>query len=159
MIEKLKKLLKKAVERCYYDDKFLIEQNMERPAVARIFYYMQNLIDYDEEFSEFREYNLDVEYNKKGRGQKVTDNRENGSAPDIILHIRQENVNLLVVEFKSHKNYKKTTDDRLKLIDFTKLGQGYEYKLGVFVKLYYKGPKLSYYEGNNNQEEQIIISN
>ena len=58
-VELLITLLQEAVERCYANDKTLIDRSMEQASVARIFYYIQRAIDTDDRFEQFREYNLD----------------------------------------------------------------------------------------------------
>lgn len=161
MIEKLKRLLFEAIKKCYENDKFLINQNMERPAVARIFYYMQSLINSNEEFFEFLEYNLDTDYNKKGLALKITARRIKGTAPDLILHKRDTLDNLLVVEFKSAKarpDY--IRKDKNKLEDFTKLDVDelvlYRYQLGVFIKLNTDNIECSYFQ-NGREVDNVTI--
>ena len=145
--EKVFNLLKKAVEKCYKNDRVLIERSMEQACVARIFFYMQEMINNNQKFNEYRNYNLDCEYNKNGEEVKSTPRCLKGTRPDIILHERMENnKNILVVEFKAAKGktrYYKDTNvsiDYVKLEDFTD-PTIYNYKLGVYVKLNKRKPK------------------
>ena len=57
--ELLLSLLKKSVKECYKNDLSLIERSMEQASVARIYYYMQNAINTEDEFSELKQYKLD----------------------------------------------------------------------------------------------------
>ena len=54
-------LLKESVDKCYRYDFTLIERSMEQASVARIFYYMQEAMKYDERFKSLSKYNLDSE--------------------------------------------------------------------------------------------------
>lgn len=152
-------LLKEAVEKCYKNDKSLIDRGgMEQACVARIFYYMQDLIYNDPRYALLKDYNLDCEYNKNMNGPKETPRCQNGTRPDLIVHRRQNQPNrdnLLVVEFKvSTSNM--TKKDRIKLEDFTHPDRGYAYKLGVFVKLNKKGALYIFYQNGIEIQEGNI---
>mgnify|MGYP005777209261 CR=1 FL=1 len=145
--ENLFNLLKKSVDKCYKNDLELINRSMEQACVARIFFYMQEMIYNDPKYKEYRDYNLDCEYNKNGEQIKATPRRQNGTKPDMILHKRRtNNKNLIVVEFKAAQGrtvyYEdtKTAMDYVKLEDFTNSAI-YNYKLGVYVKLNKRKPK------------------
>ena len=160
--EKVFNLLKKAVEKCYKNDWVLIERSMEQACVARIFFYMQEMI-YNLEFNEYINYNLDCEYNKNGEEIKSTPRCPKGTRPDIILHERRNNNrNLLVVEFKAAKGktryYKdsKVSIDYVKLEDFT-APTIYNYKLGVYVKLNKRGPKYILFENGKMYEGEYNV--
>lgn len=149
----LKELLKESVKKCYDDDFTLIRRAMEQASVARIFHYMQILIDTDGRYECLRQYNLDCEYNKNGEGKKGTSNCPNGTKPDLTLHERESNENnLLIVEFKSRKSKGKKVNvlnkykDEVKLEDFTS-PIDYDYQLGVWVKLNLKEPQFIYFKG------------
>lgn len=144
-LERLIDLLKDSMDKCYKNDKTLIERNMEQASVARIFYYMQDFLNNDERFIEFKELNLDCEYNKNGFSKKITERRLHGTIPDMILHKRNSNdENMLIIEFKPNSNNSFKSDFE-KLIDFTKHGE-YSYYLGVFVKLGNEKPELTYFQ-------------
>ena len=149
----LKELLKESVKKCYDDDFTLIKRAMEQASVARIFHYMQTLIDTDGRYECLRQYNLDCEYNKNGERKKATSRCFNGTKPDLTLHKRESNENnLLVVEFKSRKSKGKKWDgtnkfmDEVKLEDFTS-PEDYDYQLGVWVKLNLKKPLFTFFKG------------
>lgn len=148
--ELLLSLLKKAVKKCYEKDSPLIERSMEQASVARIYYYMQNAINTEDEFSELKQYNLDCEYNKNGQHIKTTPRCPKGTRPDIILHKRNCNdANLIVIEFKPRNaTYRKKDGqyiDTIKLEDFTS-GAIYNYQIGVLVKLHKKEPKYEFFK-------------
>lgn len=148
-------LLEEAVDQCYEKDFLLIDRSMEQACVTRICIYMQERINKDKRFRYLKKYNLDCEYNKAGDEIKATPRRMKGTRPDLILHKRGENTNnLMVVEFKPRKAHNKKDSatgkfiDEVKLEDFTSSSK-YNYKIGVWVKLYKKGPKYAYYSREN----------
>lgn len=164
MILLVKELLEKAVNECYRLDKILIDNSMEQACVARIFYYMQELVNNDNRYRCFREFNIDCEYNKRISNVKITQRCIKGTRPDLIIHKRYiMDMNTLVVEFKPRKaSYRRDEStgkylDIIKLEDFTKLGYGYEYKLGILVKLYKRGAKYMYFQNGQEVQENDII--
>lgn len=135
MKELLLTLLEEAINECYIKDKYLIDLEMEQASVARIFYYMQSLIENKNEFADLRKYNVDCEYYKHGKYKKSTPIYKNGVRPDVVLHKRGvDNDNLLIIEFKSNSNNDHISDYK-KLKEFTNDDGGYHYYLGIFVKL------------------------
>lgn len=133
-------LLQEAVNECYANDKTLIDRSMEQASVARIFYYMQRAIDTDDRFEQFREYNLDCEYNKNMYSPKRLVEDERGKRPDIILHKRlSNNDNMLILEFKNNRQNNQQdiliNDDYNKLKRFTLQNGIYKYFLGISIKL------------------------
>lgn len=158
------KLLKEAVEKCYSYDKTLIDRSMEQASVARIFYYMQRAIDTDNRFAQFREYNLDCEYNKNKNKPKCTPRCNQGTRPDLVLHKRWNTEepytsdNILAVEFKPRKARYKKFDGTDKCIDFIKLEDFthmdcYNYFLGVFVKLNKKSAQYKFFQNGYEVSE------
>ena len=161
--EKLFNLLKKSVDKCYKNDKELIKRSMEQACVARIFFYMQEMIYNDSKYKEYRNYNLDCEYNKNREEIKSTPRCPNGTKPDMVLHERTENYrNMLVVEFKAAKGrtvyYKDTklSIDYVKLEDFTN-STIYNYRLGVYVKLNKRKPKYILFKNGKIYEGEYNI--
>lgn len=158
MILLAKKLLQRAVKKCYKKDSWLIINNMEQASVARIFYYMQEIINKENKFKEFRLLHLDCEYGKLHNGVKSTYHFPT-TRPDIILHSRgNREHNIIIVEFKSQEgteeNYSDgNTRDSVKLKDFTCSNGDYAYKLGVFVKLNHDEAEYTYFQNGNQVEE------
>lgn len=143
MINKLKYMLTEAIDTAYRNDHDLFTRGgLEQSCVFRIGYYLQKLIDND---NELHNYNLDCEYNKNGYNSKTTPRFPKGTRPDLILHERTSNqYNLLMVEFKGWWS-KKSRNDHLKLEDFTSLTCGYQYKLGAYVILGKENSKITYF--------------
>lgn len=145
-------LLEESVEKCYKHDFTLIERSMEQASVARIFFYMQEALKYDERFTLLSQYNLDSEYNKEGYSPKKTSRFKHGTRPDIILHNRfdqPQQSNLLILEFKP-KLQSGAIDipkrDKEKLEDFTHRECGFDYFLGVFIRLNEQKAEYRYFQ-------------
>ncbi len=158
MILLAKELLQRAVKKCYRKDKVLIKNDLEQASVARIFYYMQEIINREKKFKEFRLLHLDCEYRKLQNGVKATYHFST-TRPDIILHSRgNREHNIIIVEFKSQEgtetNYPDgNTRDSVKLKDFTCSNGDYAYKLGVFVKLNHDEAEYIYFQDGRQVEE------
>lgn len=160
--ELLLALLKEAVGKCYLHDFSLIERGMEQASVARIFFYMQEALKYDNRFTSLSRYSLDSEYGKKGLYKKTTLRFENGTYPDVILHNRLDKPcqdNVMIVEFKTHLSKANTIPDAVaKLEDFTnpKVEDPYNYFLGVLATLNLTSADYRYYQfGQERQEEDL----
>ncbi len=108
----------------------------ERSVVFRFAHYLQNLLDKDDYFKEF---NLDVEYNRNNDKPKwLYINKRSNVSPDIILHKRKSNdENLLVIEFKGWwcEANKSIERDRKKIGYFTKNQDEYHFNIGLFIEL------------------------
>ncbi|GHU15539.1 hypothetical protein FACS189441_7350 [Betaproteobacteria bacterium] len=123
-------------------------RGMEQASVARIFYYMQNALYTDPRFIEFRYLDLDGEYSKNGKEQKIINGKS--VRPDIILHRRLSNdENTMVVEFKVDGNG--TDHDCRKLENFTRLEGEYKYFIGVSVLLNQQKPVYEYFRNGIKQ--------
>ena len=156
----LKELLQESVNKCYReeseeDDLSLIKRGMEQASAARIFYHMQTLINSDMRYTSLQGYKLDCEYYKNNNESKRTPRFHNGTKPDLLLHKRDTSIgNLMIVEFKSFKNsgrkYPETNQcmDEIKLEDFT-AQDGYNYQLGVWVKLKKTGPEFIFFKNGS----------
>lgn len=151
------------------NEKQLIQNDInERTLAHRLAIYLE---------SEFPGYNVDIEYNRNveiGEHEpkyiwNVKEGFENAykraiqahadikefieqitTYPDIIVHERGTNShNLLVIEIKKNNNKTDWEIDKTKLIAFTKLDEGYKYKLGIHLVLYinrkWKNPSYEYY--------------
>lgn len=166
MILLAKKLLQRAVKKCYKKDSWLIINNMEQASVARIFYYMQEIINKEKKFKDFRQLNLDCEYYKAENHKKIVENYKDGIRPDIILHKRNTSEhNILIIEFKSHtgkmiKDKNGNENDIEKLKVFTQSNNDYHYNLGIFVRLNHDYVEYIYFEkGKELNNESLPINN
>ena len=81
----------------------------ERSIVFRFAHYLCNLLEQSTESIndnvQFKDYDVDCEYNRNLYDLKRTPEHENGSYPDVIVHKRgTQNSNLLVIEIKTYWN-------------------------------------------------------
>lgn len=145
-IKELVTLLKSALGELYKEDESLISRNVnERSITFRFGLYF----DAQVKKSSFRHLNVDAEYNRNKNDTKQIPSRKNGVHPDIILHERENNdKNKLVIEFKKGECLccgKKHHADFQKLRDFTNQSGSYKYRLGAFIVLTQKEPKIKYF--------------
>ena len=113
----------------------------ERAIVFRYAYYLQNLINEDEEL---RKYNLDCEYNRNGAECKGLPSFPKGTYPDLIIHKRGRNdSNLLVMEFKTYWNDNRD-EDKIKIKEFMDPFGEYRYKYGISVLIDWDFPKCEW---------------
>ncbi len=99
--------IKSAIQKVYSKDKYLIVNNLHERTIAHKFAeYLQS------EFTNCNDWNVDCEYNKRGRNTKrltYVDNESKKIFPDIIVHKRGTenelgyNPNFLVFEIKKEK--------------------------------------------------------
>ncbi len=151
-LSKIKNLISKALDELYEKDIYLIDNRPidlsgsdnrhhvgERTIVFRFAYYMQGLLDLDEDYKNF---NLDCEYNRNGIKEKKLPSFPNGTYPDIILHKRGRNdSNLLVIEVKTYWN-KNQSADFLKMREFTDELGTYRFRLGAAILIAKKRNKV-----------------
>lgn len=127
-------LIRTALSLLYKNDKYLIDiRTNERCIVFRFGYYFQTLLSMHREY---KEYDLDLEYNRDGEDPKKTINHQNGIYPDVILHKRgNNNDNLLVMEFKGHWNNQGSRRDESKIYDLINPSGKFHYKRGCKILL------------------------
>jgi len=138
----LKAKIMLALQELYHKDKYLLNEDVnERSVSYRLAMYLQN---------EFKDWAVDCEYNRNvletdlikrlssphliGETATTTDLRATTVYPDIIIHHRGTDNNLIVIEIKKHPSSTYLDNkDRVKL-------KGYRdelhYKYGLFLKLY-----------------------
>ena len=131
-LDEIKKKINIAIDILFKNDSFLLEKDVnERSISHKLAEYLQIL---------FPEWHVDCEYNKKMLSTKTLENISECSEqrktdriyPDIILHQRNTDKNLLVIEIKT-KNQDSICDVR-KLELFTQKNGDYEYDWGLFIK-------------------------
>lgn len=121
----------RAIEKLREYDKHLLDTDAnERSITHHLANYLQQ---------EFERWNVDVEYNRDGRDIKRLSNLLNVSSdavyPDIVIHRRGTNENLLVIEVKKRGGGNGL--DEKKLIEFTKPpkdGLGYRWGLHLILE-------------------------
>lgn len=149
--EEIKKSLKKAINKLKNNDSFLLQiDSNERTISHKLAEYLQQ---------EFQDWNVDCEYNRKLESFKRLElpkdkiNWDDTEAktvfPDIIIHKRNTNENLLVIEMKKSSSSADRNFDKNKLKAFTK--GDYSYTLGLFIEFYVgsnadKEPLIEWYE-------------
>jgi hypothetical protein len=127
-----------AVKRFYYSDNIVFEKfcrknkGMERACAFRIGSYYREMIE-DKETSSFYGYNVDMEYNRQGEkgNSKISEGKI--IFPDLLLHRRGSNDNILICEFKMQNDEK---GDFKKLAQMTQQKGGkFSYSIGIFFRL------------------------
>lgn len=129
----VKNFVKSAIEKLKINDAELLDINVnERSISHKLAEYLQQ---------EFTGWHVDCKYNRKMRDRKTLNVRYNNVTdhdieaktvfPDIIVHHRQTDENLLVIEMK--KNGIDTNKDEAKLKAFT--GPEYVYRFGLLLVL------------------------
>jgi hypothetical protein len=138
--QEIEQKIKNALLRFYKEDSYLIDNNVhERSLTFRLGMYLQN---------EFPDYNVDCEYNKVGNGdpkridllmkaqQDCPQDCNKCAAnkcvvfPDIIVHKRGREENILVIEAKTAWSTQSKNNDYKKLKALIDSGE-YHYQLGV----------------------------
>lgn len=115
-------------------DNKLLEDNLhEISLVFRFAHYLANKIEND------TDYNVDMEYNRNKNIVKQINGKNRRI--DLIVHKRNENDNLIAIEFKKNED---STIDKKELEDIIK---EYNYKNVYFVN--FKMEKIEKYINNN----------
>lgn len=146
----LKSAVENALNELYKKDHYLIINHprgnasdyhvSERGIVFRFGIYLQKILD----GSLFKDYNIDVEYNRNMYEKKRLPSFTNGTFPDLILHMRGSNEhNILILEFKTWWN-NNTADDSEKIKEFMDKNGVYRYKMGACIVLEKDNPTISW---------------
>ncbi len=129
-VANIKEKVNIALDILYSNDYYLIENNLHEQSIShKLAEYLQIL---------FKEYNIDCEFNRREttdvKKATLSDNEEHIIKPDIIIHKRgTQRDNLLIIEIKKGIE-NEVNNDIEKLKSMT--GDGYGYKLGLFLELY-----------------------
>lgn len=138
--EKIQRKVKCSLNKLMEYDKFLLEENVnERSITHKLAEYLQQ---------EFKEWDVDCEYNRMTNGHSITkktiifehedisieDQDAKTVFPDIIIHKRNTEKNLLVIEAKKSKNNNYELDEK-KLEMFTSDQFGYFYGLHIILQV------------------------
>lgn len=131
----IKENLKCALDELIDKDKFILQTDVnERSITHRLAVYLENL---------FPEWNIDCEYNRNHNDVKrlqlfpqntsSDDTQGNSVFPDIIIHKRNSDENLLIIEMKKSTNRESSAFDIRKITAFkNQLG----YRLGLSILVY-----------------------
>lgn len=142
-ILKLQSLIEESIDILYRDDYDLIRDKQELACSARLLFIMQNLIGISVKYKSLQGYIVDSEYRLLGKRRKILPSRLNGFRPDLTVHKRHRNDNLIVLELKMSP--KRLADDRIKLRELTNHNGDYKYKLGASIVLNVSNPLIEYY--------------
>ena len=155
-IEELKRLIDHSINLLYENDYYLIQNKVhERTIVFRFGLHFYKLL---QETNNYSGYDLDSEYNKNRGECKKTVNFPKGTYPDMILHKRGTNdFNIMIIEFKTYLG-RNINRDIAKLKDFTHPYQGYNYKLGVFIRFLKDTYEYVYINDGNVQDYSDSMS-
>ncbi|TAN57451.1 hypothetical protein EPN15_04320 [Patescibacteria group bacterium] len=120
-----------ALDQVFNNDAFLLESDANERSIAhKLAEYLQQ---------QFNGWHIDCEYNRHGLSSKEipgiescdVEKSSNLVLPDIIIHHRNTDDNLIVIEIKKNKMVDKC--DNAKLSAFTKQDGGYKYQFGLFI--------------------------
>jgi isocitrate dehydrogenase len=149
-IDEIKKKVAVCLGIFFKNDSFLLQNDTnERTIAHKLAEYLQ---------TEFPDWNVDCEYNRKGFNIKTLENIHECSEqrktdrvyPDIIVHRRNKNDNLLVIEIKVNAD---DYCDIEKLKKFTSSSEKYKYQSGLFIRFNSKNEKPSLRWFINGQEQ------
>ena len=122
-----------ALDQLFKGDAFLFESGAHERSIAhKLAEYLQ---------WQFEGWHVDCEYNRHGLHPKripgiencETDRSSNLVLPDIIVHHRNTDHNLLVIEIKPQESETIDKCDDAKLSAFTNQSGDYKYQLGLFI--------------------------
>ena len=152
-IFELMDIFEKAKNKFLKEEKEIIEINVnERTLSARLMFHLQTILLEDKLYREkYKTYSVDCEYNrineykiktlKRYENFEIDDNSDKIRKifPDIILHKRKEEDNLIVIEMKksTSNNIDRKEKDRERLKIMTDLNDpnNFNYTLGVYFEV------------------------
>ena len=149
--------LKQSIKKLLKEDKFLLENLAnERSVSYKLAEYLQKSFG--------KKFNVDCEYNLNKLETKTLDGikecskqrRTNRIYPDIIVHKRNTNENILVIELKTRMI--ENNCDIIKLKQFTSKENIYKYQFGVFIQFNkLNKPLIKWFQ--NGEEKAKIQTN
>ena len=152
-IFELMDIFEKAKNKFLKEEKEIIEINVnERTLSARLMFHLQTILLEDKLYREkYKTYSVDCEYNrineykiktlKRYENFEIDDNSDKIRKifPDIILHKRKEEDNLIVIEMKkstsNNKDCKEKDRERLKIMTDLNDPNNFNYTLGVYFEV------------------------
>ena len=152
-IIELMHIFEKAKEKFLKDEKEIIRIDInERTLSARLMFHLQILLLENESYKEtYKPYSVDCEYNrmneykikalKRYENFEIDDNSDKIRKifPDIILHKRKEEDNLIVIEMKkstsNNIDCKEKDRERLKIMTNLNDPNNFNYTLGVYFEV------------------------
>lgn len=146
-IFELMDIFEKAKEKFLKEEKEIIEINVnERTLSARLMFHLQTLLLNEIYQENYKEYSVDCEYNRRKEIVKILpkeyrelEKKDKQIYPDIILHQRNSEKNLMIIEMKktysSDEGGKNENRDRLKFLTSLRKENKYKYLLGIYFEV------------------------
>lgn len=146
-IFELMDIFEKAKEKFLKEEKEIIEINVnERTLSARLIFHLQTLLLNEIYQENYKEYSVDCEYNRRKEIVKILpkeyrelEKKDKQIYPDIILHQRNSEKNLMIIEMKktysSDEGGKNENRDRLKFLTSLRKENKYKYLLGIYFEV------------------------
>ncbi|WP_338990117.1 hypothetical protein [Fusobacterium animalis] len=146
-IFELMNIFEKAKEKFLKDEKEIIRIDInERTLSARLMFHLQILLLNEIYQENYKEYSVDCEYNRRKEIVKILpkeyrelEKKDKQIYPDIILHQRNSEKNLMIIEMKktysSDEGGKNENRDRLKFLTSLRKENKYKYLLGVYFEV------------------------
>ena len=146
-IFELMEIFEKAKEKFLKEEKEIIEINVnERTLSARLMFHLQTLLLNEIYQENYKEYSVDCEYNRRKEIVKILpkeyrelEKKDKQIYPDIILHQRNSEKNLMIIEMKktysSDEGGKNENRDRLKFLTSLRKENKYKYLLGIYFEV------------------------
>lgn len=146
-IFELMDIFEKAKNKFLKEEKEIIEINVnERTLSARLMFHLQTLLLNEIYQENYKEYSVDCEYNRRKEIVKILpkeyrelEKKDKQIYPDIILHQRNNEKNLMIIEMKktysSDEGGKNENRDRLKFLTSLRKENKYKYLLGVYFEV------------------------
>ena len=125
-LDVIKRRILHCIEKIYENDSDLFDRNNYEVTISsKLAQYL---------FIEFKEYDVDCEYDKHINQEKYNNELNQNIRPDIIIHKRgiDEN-NLVYIEIKTDHNRESRTFDCDKTKVMTKQDSEYKYSVGLFI--------------------------
>lgn len=146
-IFELMDIFEKAKNKFLKEEKEIIKIDVnERTLSARLMFHLQTLLLSEIYQESYKEYSVDCEYNRRKEIVKILpkeyrelEKKDKQIYPDIILHQRNSEKNLMIIEMK--KTYsldeggKNENRDRLKFLTSLRKENKYKYLLGVYFEV------------------------
>ena len=140
-------IFEKAKNKFLKEEKEIIKIDVnERTLSARLMFHLQTLLLSEIYQESYKEYSVDCEYNRRKEIVKILpkeyrelEKKDKQIYPDIILHQRNSEKNLMIIEMKktysSDEGGKNENRDRLKFLTSLRKENKYKYLLGVYFEV------------------------
>ena len=146
-IFELMDIFEKAKNKFLKEEKEIIKIDVnERTLSTRLMFHLQTLLLSEIYQESYKEYSVDCEYNRRKEIVKILpkeyrelEKKDKQIYPDIILHQRNSEKNLMIIEMKktysSDEGGKNENRDRLKFLTSLRKENKYKYLLGVYFEV------------------------